>query len=163
MKLSRILVAGIAAAILAGSTGMVLAQNYPAAQQPYPQQNQPYPQQNVGAESGRFLTPEERKMWREEHRGETQSMTADQRRAYFQQLRQQYQAMSVTDKANVRNALQARWNALPPQKQQAFEQRIAQKEQGRQGGEPSGAHGNAPAGGPQSRPDDQDDGPGGEQ
>jgi hypothetical protein len=134
MKLSRVLAAGLFAAAFAGTAGMALAQSYPAGEQSYSQPHQ-------GGRGGNRLSPEERAMWMGEHRSEMKSMSKDQRKAYRQQLRQQFSSMSAGDKANMRNALQSRWNALPQQRQQAIEQRLAQKQQGRQGGQTNAGSG----------------------
>ncbi len=72
-------------------------------------------------------------MWLRENHDQMASMTPDQRRAYHEQMRAQFESMNSADKARMRDRLQAEWNALPPGQQQKLEQRIAERRAGRQG------------------------------
>jgi hypothetical protein len=85
-------------------------------------QNQPAPAQGENSGGGHphvfsFLTPEERMMMFVQMHEATASMTDDQKQAYRQQQRDKFMAMSDTDKQKFAADLQAKWNALPPDKQ----------------------------------------------
>jgi hypothetical protein len=140
MGISRIAAVAFGAAMFVGSASLALAQQAP--QGAYPQQ-----MEQAAGRGGHshFLTPEERAMWRLQHRSELQSLSQQQRQAYRQQLHQQLQAMAPQQKAQLRDQLQAQWNQLPQQRQQAIEQRIAQHQQ-RGYGQQRGAYQNGQAG-----------------
>jgi hypothetical protein len=124
MGISRIAAVAFGAAVLAGSASLALAQRAPSGAY----------QQQTGRPSGHgghshFLTPEQHAMWHQEHRTEIKAMSPEERHAYRQQFRQQLLAMTPAQKAQLRDQLQAQWNQLPQQRQQAIEQRIAQRQQ----------------------------------
>src|SRR5262249_54435450 len=82
--------------------------------------DQPAAQGQEGGGRGHFfsfLTPEERMMMFVEMRQATASMTDDQKHAYRQAQRDKFMAMSDADKQKFAADLQAKWNALPPDKQ----------------------------------------------
>jgi hypothetical protein len=123
MIFSRLVSAAILAASCAGGSSIALAQIAPPAA---PQQME---QERSRGNHERFLTPEQRVMWRTEHRGQMKSLSQEQREAYRHQLREQFMAMTPEQKAQTRDQLQAEWNQLPQQRQQAIEQRLAQRQQ----------------------------------
>ncbi len=124
MIFPRLAAAVFGAAVFTAGASLALAQQAPsgAAQQ------QMTPQPLHGGYR-HFLTPEQRVMWRIQHRDETKSMSPEQRQSYRQQLRQQVLAMTPEQKAQMRNQLQAQWKQLPPDRQQKIEQRLAQRQQ----------------------------------
>jgi len=74
-----------------------------------------------------FFTPEQREMYRESQ-GITDwhSMSPDQRRAKFEEMRSKFAAMSDADKAKLKADMQAKFDALSPADKQAVEQKIAE-------------------------------------
>ena len=80
-----------------------------------------------GGGMAKFLTPEERELYREQQMpaGEKRGITADQRHALSQQMRQQWAAMSPADRQTLKAQLDAQWSALSPAQQQAIEQKLA--------------------------------------
>lgn len=59
------------------------------------------------------LTPEQQAMMFRDAHDKLNSMPADQRKAYKQQLRQQWASLTPSQKADKRAQLDAEWNALP--------------------------------------------------
>jgi hypothetical protein len=141
MGISRIAGAAFAAALFVGGASLAFAQEAP--QGAYQQQTE-QPAGHGG--HGRFLTPEQRVMWHMQHRDEIKSMSEQQREVYRQQLRQQFLAMTPAQKIQMRDQLQAQWNQLPAERQQAIEQRLAQRQQ-HGDGQPHRQHGGAYPGG----------------
>jgi hypothetical protein len=121
MQFHRLAALTLGAAVLASVGTLAIAQEMPSSQQT---EVQP-------AHGGlrHFLTPEERIMWRQQHRADVKSMSTEQRQAYRQQLRQQFAAMNPQQRDQMRDQLQAQWNQLPQQRQQQIEQRIAERQQ----------------------------------
>lgn len=64
-----------------------------------------------------FLTPEERMMMFVQMHEATANMSDDQKDAYRHSQRDKFMAMSDSDKQKFAADLQAKWNALPPDKQ----------------------------------------------
>jgi hypothetical protein len=90
-------------------------------------QNQPAPtEQNGGARPHLFgfLTPEERMMMFVQMHQATANMTDDQKQAYRQQQREKFIAMSDSDKQKFAADLQAKWNALPADKQAEIKSQV---------------------------------------
>jgi len=79
----------------------------------------------AGGGMAKFLTPEERELYREEQMPHGRAVTPDQRQAVAAQMRQQWAAMSPADKQALKAQLDAAWSALTAAQQQAVEQRIA--------------------------------------
>jgi hypothetical protein len=143
MGISRVAAAALCAAFFAGGAVSALAQEAPYGA---PAQSE---QQGWHGSHSRFLTPEQRIMWRMQHRDETKSMSPEQRESYRQQLRQQFLSMTPAQKAQMRDQLQAQWNQLSPDRQQKIEQRLAQRQQqgyGQRGERNSAGYPNGPSG-----------------
>ncbi len=89
-----------------------------------------------------FLTPEERMMMFVQMHQATAGMSDDQRHAYREQQRDKVMAMSDSDKQKFAADLQAKWNALPPDKQAEIKSQVeayrAQRMQQMQGAGGSG-------------------------
>ncbi len=79
----------------------------------------------AGGRAGTFLTPEQRAMFVEQAREQTQNMTAEQRRSWRRDQFTRLAAMSDADKAKLKADMQARWDALPQARKDQVEQRIA--------------------------------------
>ena len=141
MRFSRLAAGAVGAAIVFGFSSLACAQDAPYGQS---SQYAPYGQSPRYAGSSMYgtgrneLSPEERVMWRMEHRGEMASMTDEQRRDYRRQSRQQFRAMSPQQQASFRERLDARWAGLPQQRQQAIEQRLSMRQQARYSGQSGG-------------------------
>jgi hypothetical protein len=127
MRISRYRAAALGAVLLTSCACMAFAQQAPAGGT--------YQQSVRQGRHERFLTPELRAMWHLQHRDEIKAMSPEQRHAYRQQLHQQFLAMTPAQKAKMRDQLQAQWNHLPPQRQQAIEQRLAQRQQEHRNGQ----------------------------
>lgn len=78
-----------------------------------------------------FLTPEQRAVWKLDHKAEMKSLTPEQRHAYKRQLKEQFLAMTPEQRAKMRDGLQAEWGKLSSDRQQRIEQRIAMHDQHR--------------------------------
>lgn len=126
MHYSRLAAAtGVALLLAGGSLAIAQQSAYSAA----PQAATESPRQHGGHGFHHLLTPEERIMWRMDHKSEMAAMSHDQRRAYKKQLREQFAAMDPREQAKVRDQLQQEWARLDPARQQKIEQRVATHQQ----------------------------------
>jgi Spy/CpxP family protein refolding chaperone len=81
-----------------------------------------------GGPMGRALTPEEHLMYVQQERGpHWRALTPQQRCEQHQQMQRVWASMSPADLQNLKQQLDARWNALPTMQKQRLEQRIQQR------------------------------------
>ncbi len=121
-----LLTAGLAAAplpLLAATPGAVQAEQSPAM---------PGPEGGLGRHQGAgrlagFLTREQRVAFMLQAREQTRDMSPDQRRAWRKDQISKLKNMSDSDRQKFRADLQARWDALPPDRKARIEQRLAQR------------------------------------
>lgn len=71
-----------------------------------------------------FLTPEERMMMFVQMHEATANMSDDQKEAYRHSQRDKFMTMSDNDKQKFAADLQAKWNALPPDKQAEIKSQV---------------------------------------
>lgn len=76
--------------------------------------------------SNGHLSPEQQAMMFMDAHEKLNSLPQDQRKAYKQQLRQQWASLSPAQKAQQRQQLDAEWNALPEARKQKIEAHIQQ-------------------------------------
>jgi hypothetical protein len=132
MKHPRIFLAALAATLL--STSALLAAP-PSADQVTVQGSQNRHEAKMNA---LFATPEQRMMFKSEMRQATRGMTRDQKKAYHKQQMQQIKAMGNDQKAQWRQDLEAKWNAMPVERQTQIAQKMerhAEKHQQRHQGQ----------------------------
>jgi hypothetical protein len=67
-------------------------------------------------------------MFMMEARDQLKTMAPDQRKAWRQSQVQKLMAMSVSERQDFKNGLQAKFDALPDKRKQRLEQRIAARE-----------------------------------
>jgi hypothetical protein len=108
--------------LLAATPGAVQAQQAPAMPGP----GGGFARHGGGPMAG-FLTPEQRAAFMLKARDETHDMTRDQRRAWRQDQMKKIQAMSDSERQAFKADLQARWDALPQDRKDRIEQRLAQR------------------------------------
>ena len=120
-----LLAAGLAAlpvAALAQVPGAVQAEQSPTM---------PGPQggfaRHGGGKLAAMFSPEQRAAFMLQARQATAGMTPDQRRAWRRDQVQRLIAMSGSDRQKFTADLQARWDALPPDRKNRIEQRLAQR------------------------------------
>jgi hypothetical protein len=109
--------------LLAATPGAVQAEQSPAM---------PGPDGNFGGRHGGgklagMLTPEQRAAFMLGAREQTRDMTPDQRRAWRKDQMQKLGNMSDADRQKFRADLQARWDALPPDRKARLQQRMAER------------------------------------
>ncbi|HEX3811136.1 MAG TPA: MAPEG family protein [Rhizomicrobium sp.] len=78
----------------------------------------------------RFLSREQRIMWRMDHHDELRGLKPDERRARLQQDRAEIGQLSDSQKQKLAAGLQAKWDALPASRRQAIENRMSTARQG---------------------------------
>jgi hypothetical protein len=81
----------------------------------------------IGGVKPELLTHEQRAMWKKRHRKEMAALGPDEKAAFNKGLRKKLQAMSPAELAKTRGQLQAEWDALPAEKKEMKEQRIAER------------------------------------
>jgi hypothetical protein len=81
-----------------------------------------------GGRLNSFLTPEQQAMFMMEARDQLKTIAPDQRKAWRQRQVQKLMAMSVSERQDFKNGLQAKFDALPDKRKQRLEQRIAARE-----------------------------------
>jgi hypothetical protein len=74
-----------------------------------------------------MLSPEQRAAFMLQARQQTRDMSPDQRRAWRKDQVQKLMSMSDNDRQKFRADLQARWDALPPDRKARIEQRMAER------------------------------------
>jgi hypothetical protein len=92
----------------------------------------PGPDSNLGGRHGGgklagMLTPEQRAAFMLGAREQTHDMTPDQRHAWRKEQVQKLGSMSDTDRQKFKADLQARWDALPPDRKARLQQRMAER------------------------------------
>jgi hypothetical protein len=80
------------------------------------------------------LSPEEQAMMMRDARDKLMSMPQDQRRAYRQQLKQQWASMTSDQQTQKRAQLDSEWQGLPQAQKDKVEARIQQHEAKQNGG-----------------------------
>ena len=124
MRTTRILMAGVAAALLSTAAFAVP----PSADQvsvPAGAQSG----QHMGKMKALFSSPEEFMMFRVQMRQATHGMTHEQKRAWRKEQFQKIRAMNDSQKASWRKDLDAQWAALPAEKQQRLEAKMQKHEE----------------------------------
>jgi len=120
-----VLAAGLLAAplpLLAATPGAVQAAQGPAM---------PGPDGGFGRHHGgrlaSFLSPEQRIAFMIQAREQTRDMSRDQRRAWRKDQMQKLASMNETDRQKLKSDLQARWDALPADRKDRIEHRLAER------------------------------------
>jgi hypothetical protein len=167
MRFTTLALAAIAVAVPLGAASAQSAppSSYDQGPPPgYEQGQQPGYEQGYNQDprehTRHVLNHEQRAMLREEIR--SQGMGKAQAKEAMHQQMQQMASMSPDQQAQARNALQARWNALPAAQKQQIEQRIAehrerrqQQRQGSQSNQQQGPQQYGPQGPAQQNDDDE--------
>lgn len=109
--------------LLAATPGAVQAEQSPAM----PGSDGGFAHQHQGGPLANLLTPEQRFAFMQGAREQTKDMTPDQRRAWRKDQVQKLKTMSESDRQNFQASLQARWDALPADRKNRIEQRLAQR------------------------------------
>ncbi len=109
--------------LLAATPGAVQAEQSPAMPGP----DDGLARQHQGGPLASMLTPEQRFAFMQEAREQTREMSPDQRRAWRKDQVGKLMNMSESDRQKFQAGLQARWDALPADRKNRIEQRLAQR------------------------------------
>jgi hypothetical protein len=126
--MSRLKLFVLAAGLLA--TPLPLLAAAPAAAQAAQSPAAPGPDGGFGRHHGGrlagFLSPEQRVAFMIQAREQTRDMSRDQRRAWRKDQRQKLASMNETDRQKLKADLQVRWDALPADRKDRIEHRLAE-------------------------------------
>jgi len=82
-------------------------------------------QQHPAGQKQALLTPQQWAMSRARHRAEVSLLSPEQKKEFSKKLRHDVEKMSPSDLAAMRTGLQAEWDALPADRKEQIESRIA--------------------------------------
>lgn len=110
--------------LLAATPGAIQAQQSPAMPGP----GGGFARHHRGGPLAAMLTPHQRVAFMLKAREETRNMTREQRRAWRRAQFHKIRNMSDSERQKFQADLQARWNALPQDRKDRIEERLARRE-----------------------------------